>query len=87
MTPSEATRNHAQERHIPVEGDRVACQRMGSVMLDRCRECVYLLRIEFAGTRSAEGVVCAGSHVDAELDAWGTPRDAVVGRRGWERPR
>lgn len=87
MTISGATVNHAHERHIPVEDNRVACPRMGTVELDRCRECVYLLRIELAGTPPAGHVVCAGSHVDAELDAWGTPRDAVVGRRGWERPR
>ena len=82
MTLSGATVNEAHEQHLPVEDDRVACHRMGTVELDRCRECVYLIRIELAGTPPAGFVVCAGSHVDAELDAWGTPRAAVVGRGG-----
>lgn len=61
----------AQERRCSVIGDRVACWRIGSVDLDRCRECVYLLRLEVAGTPASGDVVCAGSSPDAETAfAW-----------------
>jgi hypothetical protein len=58
---------------------------MGTVELDRCRECVYLLRIERTGTPPAWDVVCAGSHVDAELDAWSTP--TRIGKAEFQRRR
>ena len=70
MTPSGATVHQASERHIPIEGNRVACQRMGTVELDRCRECVYLLRLELERTSPTGLVVCADSYVEAELHAW-----------------
>lgn len=73
MALSGARVNEAGERRIPLEGNRVACQLMGTVELDRCRECVYLLRLELAGTPATGHVVCAGSHVEAELHAW-SPR-------------
>jgi hypothetical protein len=73
MTLSGTTVNQARERHIPVEGNRVACQRAGTVDLDRCRECVYLLRLELVGTPASARVVCADSYVEAELHAW-SPR-------------
>jgi hypothetical protein len=38
---------------------------------DRCRECVYLLKLELAGTPPVGQVVCADSHLEAEFDfAW-----------------
>ena len=73
MTLFGATVPQASERHIPVRGNRVACQRMGTVELDRCRECVYLLRLELDETSPTGHVVCADSHVEAELHAW-SPR-------------
>ena len=51
-----------RERHIPLVGDRVACPRLGSVDLERCRECPYLVRV---GTPGGSGepdvgfVVCS----------------------------
>jgi len=69
MTLSGATVHQASERPIPIEGNRVACQRMGTVELDRCRECLYLLRLELVGTLAKGHVVCADSHVEAELNA------------------
>ena len=60
-------------RRLPVSVDRVTCWRLGSVALDRCRECVYLLRLESATTQDsiAAYVVCAGDHPPPELDfAW-----------------
>ena len=70
MTLPGATVHRASERHIPIEGNRVACRRMGTVELDRCRECLYLLRLELVGTSPTGLVVCADSHVEAELNAW-----------------
>lgn len=73
MTLSRAMVNGAAERHIPVANNLVACERMGTVELDRCRECVYLLRLELVGTPPSGHVVCADTHVEAELHAW-SPR-------------
>jgi hypothetical protein len=59
------------ERRSRVEGNRVACQRAGTVELDRCRECLYLLRLEIAGTPAVGHVICADPSVEAEFDfAW-----------------
>ncbi len=64
-------------RRLPVSVDgsvgRVACWRLGPVVLDRCRECVYLLRLEGTSARdsAAAYVVCSGHHPEPELDfAW-----------------
>ena len=59
------------ERRSRVIGDRVACWRIGSVDLDRCRECVYLLRLEVAGEPPSGHVVCATATAESEFDfAW-----------------
>lgn len=71
MTLSGARVNEVAERRIRVEGNRVACWRLGPVELDRCRECLYLLRLEIAGTPPSGHVVCADSYLEAEFDfAW-----------------
>jgi hypothetical protein len=71
MTLSAASGGEVSQRRTRVEGNRVACWRIGSVELDRCRECVYLLRVEIAGTPPLGHVVCADSHLEAEFDfAW-----------------
>jgi hypothetical protein len=71
MTLSGACANEVGERRMRVVGNRVACQRIGTVELDRCRECPYLLRLEIAGTPPVGHVVCADSYLEAEFDfAW-----------------
>jgi len=60
-------------RRQPVRLDRVTCWRLGTVALDCCRECVYLLRLERAtpDDSAALGVVCAGYDPMPEVDcAW-----------------
>lgn len=60
-----------EERRARVIGNRVACWRIGSVDLDRCRECLYLLRLEVAGEPPSGRVVCAAATAEAEFDfAW-----------------
>jgi hypothetical protein len=56
----------AQERRCRLVGNRVDCWRIGPVEVDRCRECVYLLRVEVAGTPASGEVVCAGPSPEAE---------------------
>ena len=48
------------EHRISVVRYRVACPRVGTVELDRCRECVFLLRLEAIGSDRSCGahVVC-----------------------------
>ena len=49
-----------------VVGDRVGCWRVGPGSLERCRECVYLLRLEpAAGPGAAAYVVCSD---DSQLE-------------------
>lgn len=84
MTLSRAILNEAGGRHIPVASNLVACPWLGTVELDRCRECVYLLRLELVGTPPGGHVVCADSYVEAELHAW-SPRQSWAGVG--ERPR
>jgi hypothetical protein len=60
-------------RRLPVSVDRVACWRIGPVELDRCRECVYLMRLEGAhpGDPRAASVVCLDCDPALEVDfAW-----------------
>ena len=61
------------ELRISVIDDRVDCPRVGSVDIDRCRECAYLLRLEDAvqaGT-SERHVVCSAASAHFELEvAW-----------------
>lgn len=71
MTVIAAEPTGTEERRCRVLGDRVECWRIGSVDLDRCRECVYLLRLEVAGTPASGSAVCANSNEDAEIEfAW-----------------
>jgi hypothetical protein len=65
--------SESEERRVRVVGDRVACSRIGSVDLDRCRECVYLLRLEEASVHRVADpyVVCANRDWETEFDfAW-----------------
>lgn len=57
-------------RRQPVSVDRVTCWRLGPVVLDRCRECVYLLSLEGAtGRHSAPAhVVCFDHDPEPEVD-------------------
>jgi len=66
MTPSDA--NNSQERRVRVVGDRVACWRLGSVELARCRECLYLVRMEAGGATAPPHVVCTAAFLDDEID-------------------
>jgi len=71
MTLSPARTNDVGERRSRFDGCRVACLRVGTVELDRCRECLYLLRLEIAGTPPVGDVVCADSSLEAEFEfAW-----------------
>ena len=60
-------------RRQSVQFDRVTCWRLGPGELERCRECVYLLRLEGA-TRpgsTVEHVVCADDGRELEVPfAW-----------------
>lgn len=55
-------------RRVQVDANRVACWRIGSVDLDRCRECLYLLKLDVAGEPPSGHVVCADSSLDAEVE-------------------
>lgn len=71
MTVFGAELSGAGERRTRVIGDRLACWRIGPVDLDRCRECLYLLRLEVAGTPPSGDVVCADADPEAEIAfAW-----------------
>jgi hypothetical protein len=60
----------ADEVRYPVLAGTVMCARLGGVEVERCRECLYLLRIErFAGRPTR--VVCAVREWEPEFDfAW-----------------
>ena len=64
-----AEESEIRERRVQVDANRVACWRLGSVNLDRCRECLYLLRQEVAGEPPSGHVVCADSYLEAEAQA------------------
>lgn len=73
MNPVAAEESEIRERRVQVDASRVACWRLGSVNLDRCRECLYLLRQEVAGEPPSGYVVCADSYAEAEAEvefAW-----------------
>jgi len=59
MTPSAAEASEIRERRVQVDGNRVACWRIGTVDLDRCRECQYLLRLEEIAGRIHHDTWCA----------------------------
>ena len=62
----------AGTRRQSVSDDRVFCWRLGPGELERCRECVYLLRLEGAteGGSAATHVVCADDDRDGVFVAW-----------------
>lgn len=66
MTGSISAEGADGVRH-PVFAERVICARLGSVEIDRCRECVYLLRIERSAGRPTH-VVCAAQDCEPDLD-------------------
>ena len=71
MTLPTARMSDVGARRSRVDGDGVVCHLVGTVRLDRCRECVYLLKLEIAGTPPVGQVVCADSYLEAEFDfAW-----------------
>lgn len=73
MSLAASTTTENQPRRTRIEGDRVACARIGSVDLDRCRECTYLVRMEDADVSEpgATYVICADAAPDAEIPfAW-----------------
>lgn len=58
MTGSTTVREFGTRRQ-PVSAERVICWRLGPGVLDRCRECVYLLRLEDATAEDSSAyVVC-----------------------------
>jgi hypothetical protein len=56
-----------RERQTAVDCDRVQCFRLGQVGLDRCRECVYLQRLELDVEGSGH-VICAESSAIGDAD-------------------
>ena len=60
------------ELRISVIDARVACPRVGTVDLDRCRECAYLLRLEDALAGGSEiHVVCSARAAGPSLENGG----------------
>ena len=59
------------ELRIPVIDARVDCPRVGTVDLDRCRECAYLLRLDDAVLAGASGihVVCSATAAGPGLES------------------
>lgn len=58
---------HDSEVHYSVVADRVTCDRLGNVAVDRCVECLYLLRLERSAGRLTN-VVCAAEDWEPEFD-------------------
>lgn len=69
MTPFTSMVSDSSQRRLPVEGNRVTCRRLGSIELDRCRECLYLVAlVDGAAPGSAvNSVVCLDSDLEAEV--------------------
>ena len=67
MTVSTSVLENGSRRH-PVRLDRVECWRLGPGELERCRECVYLLRLERATAHGSavSHVVCVDDDRDLE---------------------
>ena len=70
MTVAATIAAEAEQRRTRVKDNRVACRRIGSVDLDRCLECLYLIRLEDSGAAepAALYVVCADAALDADVD-------------------
>ena len=56
------------ERRVPVVDGRASCWRIGSVDLERCLECVYLLRMEDGTEPMSLHVVCTDASLQADDD-------------------
>jgi len=67
MTESTSVRDIGSRTH-QVRLNRVDCWRLGPGEVERCRECVYLLRLEGATVRgsTASHVVCVDDGRDLE---------------------
>ena len=73
MRMNEFTVPEVGARRLPISVDGVICWRVGPVVLDRCRECVFLVRLVGAGAGDpgAATVVCADRDPELEVDfAW-----------------
>ena len=73
MTLAAIDGGNARQHRTRIKEDRVTCWRLGAADLDRCRECPYLVRLEYRGApdRRAAYVVCTEASFDAEVDfAW-----------------
>ena len=59
------------EHRAPVSRDRVECWLAGSVEIDRCRECDYLVGLEWTGSGDPPRVICEEPTQDADAAfAW-----------------
>jgi hypothetical protein len=58
---------HADEVRYRVLAERVTCARLGRVAVDRCFECLYLLRLE-RSAGNVTHVVCAAQDWDPDFD-------------------
>lgn len=58
------------EHWIAVTRGKVACPRVGVADLDRCRECMYLVRLGGTGPDRPDAtyVVCLGAAADGQSD-------------------
>jgi hypothetical protein len=63
-----ATEAAASGERIPVVGDRVTCPRIGPVNVDRCPECIYLIRLEVRAPATPRYVVCSVAYLEAETE-------------------
>ena len=59
------------ELRIPVIDARVECPRVGTVDLDRCRECAYLLRLDDAVLAGASEIriLCSATAAGPGLES------------------
>lgn len=59
------------EHRAPVGRDRVECWLAGSVEIARCRECDYLVGLEWMGGSDPPRVICEVPPQDADVEfAW-----------------
>ena len=65
---SSAHLTRTDEQQIRVIGGQVACPRVGVVDLDRCRECVYLMRFGVTNPDRPGAAYVACTAVDAQSD-------------------
>lgn len=60
----------AEEMRTPIEHDRVLCQRIGWVSVDRCRDCLYLRRLVLDTDMSGYVVCSTSADIDDADFAW-----------------